>query len=177
MEEIWKPVVGYEGWYEVSNLGRIKRIKIGMGASCKILKNQKSSNGYRFITLTKNGTQKQFTVHRIVSIAFIPNPENKLCVNHIDSNRTNNNIHNLEWVTYSENIRHSIMVGNRNHIKVPNKKGEEHYNAKLKEKDVRLILDSYLNTRQLAELFGVQSEAIARIRRGFSWKHISRKGD
>lgn len=110
--EIWKPIVDYEEYYEVSNLGRVKRIKAGMGArASKILKQYLGSDGYMRIGLTVNNKEKYFFVHRLVATAFIPNLENKPQVNHIDGNKLNNSVSNLEWVTAQENIDHAWRTG------------------------------------------------------------------
>ena len=109
MTEIWKPVVGYLGFYEISNLGRVKSLKDNLGRDRElILKPQKRKDGYFTIEL-KRSTK---FLHRIVAEAFIPNPENKPQVNHKDSNRENNQTGNLEWVTASENIFHGYKYGN-----------------------------------------------------------------
>jgi hypothetical protein len=115
MEEIWKDIPGYEGKYQVSNLGRVKSLSKKL--SCvrngktafrvtkeKIMKPYIPKNGYARMDLGGRNTN---LVHRLVAKAFIPNPENKPCVNHIDGNPSNNNLHNLEWCTYSENELHS----------------------------------------------------------------------
>lgn len=132
--EIWKPVVGYETFYEVSNLGRVRRLdKIVTAKSRwggfreffikgKILSGSNYSNDYKFIPLCKNGTVKPQMIHRIVATAFIPNPENKPQVNHIDGNKKNNRVDNLEWVTQSENMIHAAKIG-----LVKNKGGENPY--------------------------------------------------
>lgn len=114
-KEIWKPVVGYEGIYEVSSFGRIKslartitmkvRLKEKMLKTAKIIKH--GSLPYRLALLSKNDERKTVQVHRIVAQAFIPNPENKPVVNHKDSDGANNIVGNLEWVTYRENTLHS----------------------------------------------------------------------
>lgn len=109
MTEIWKPVVGYLGFYEISNLGRVKSLKDNLGRDRElILKPQKRKDGYFTIEL-KRSTK---FLHRIVAEAFIPNPENKPQVNHKDSNRENNQTGNLEWVTASENTLHGYKYGN-----------------------------------------------------------------
>lgn len=109
MTEIWKPVGGYLGFYEISNLGRVKSLKDNLGRDRElILKPQKRKDGYFTIEL-KRSTK---FLHRIVAEAFIPNPENKPQVNHKDSNRENNQTGNLEWVTASENILHGYKYGN-----------------------------------------------------------------
>ena len=99
--EIWKNIQGYENLYQVSNLGRIKNIKTNT------IKSQQIRNGYYSVRLFKEGKGKHFNTHRLVAIAFIPNKENKKQVNHIDGNKLNNNVINLEWVNQSENMNHA----------------------------------------------------------------------
>lgn len=108
--EIWKPIAGYEGLYEVSNLGQVrslprKNVKGGIKSPTE------TKWGYLICPLWKNGKAKHCSVHRLVAEAFIPNPENKPTVNHIDCNRKNNRADNLEWATQSENVRHSVKLG------------------------------------------------------------------
>ena len=95
---MWRPVVGYEGLYEVSNKGRVKNSKTG-----KILKPYSTGHKYLHVRLTKNGVDKNHKIHRLVAMAFIPNPNNLPCVNHKDCYRTNNVVENLEWCSYSYN--------------------------------------------------------------------------
>ena len=111
--EIWKDVVGYEGIYQVSNEGRIKRIgkyrnQVTEWESNKILKPAIKNNGYMYCQLSRDNKTSPKMVHRLVAEAFIDNPHNKPTVNHIDGNRTNNNVSNLEWATYTENNTHSL---------------------------------------------------------------------
>lgn len=114
--EIWKDIAGYEGLYQVSNEGRVKRIgayKNQHGREWignRILKPATKSNGYMFVGLSKNGKVSNKYIHRLVAEAFIPNPLNKATVNHKDGNRSNNTVDNLEWATYLENNMHSIKV-------------------------------------------------------------------
>lgn len=108
--EIWKDVVGYEGLYRISNLGRVRSIVRG-GRINRILSQTTHRQGYKEIKLSKNGTCKSFLVHRLVAEAFIPNPFYKETVNHKDGNKSNNNVQNLEWATIGENIRHAYKTG------------------------------------------------------------------
>lgn len=117
MTEIWKDIPGYEGLYQASNLGRIKSVgrKVYnpnpslknpyINWPEKILQQDKSSGnkGYGRITLSKNGKTKRKMIHYWIAITFIPNPDNKPCIDHIDDNPENNNVSNLRWVSYQEN--------------------------------------------------------------------------
>lgn len=110
-QEVWKQVVGYEGYYEVSDHGRVRSVDrtvkcrgIGMRSlESKMRPAQKRANGYLFVSLCKNGTHKMLSIHRLVAEAFIPNPDNLPYVNHKDETKTNNNVDNLEWCTASYN--------------------------------------------------------------------------
>ena len=107
MEEIWKDVVGYEGLYKVSNTGKIYSIK-----NDRILK-QQIVRGYCKATLCRDGKQKQIGVHRVVAMAFIPNPNNLPQVNHIDENQLNNHVENLEWCDCKYNINFGTAIQRR----------------------------------------------------------------
>jgi hypothetical protein len=108
--EIWKDIKGYEGRYQISSLGRVKSLISYFGTKEKIMKGQPVWTGYLRVCLVKDGKSKMHTIHRMVAEAFIPNPENKPIVNHIDGNITNNRVDNLEWVTYAENSNKSKNV-------------------------------------------------------------------
>ena len=115
MKEIWKPVKNHELLYEVSNLGRIKflprvvRVKDGFYLRKeRVIKNSKTRTGYLSVTFNEPEGSSYGSVHRLVATAFIPNLENKPCVNHKDFNTQNNCVDNLEWVTDKENTFHSI---------------------------------------------------------------------
>lgn len=132
--EVWKPVVGYEGLYEVSNFGNVKSLdhyvttnrkvkgkiqSFTWLSKGKVLKFGKRSDDYKDVSLTKYGVSCNVCVHRLVAEAFIPNPNNLPEVNHLDGNKANNNSTNLEWASYSENNIHAVYSGlNSQAIKV-----------------------------------------------------------
>ncbi|MEC0307361.1 NUMOD4 domain-containing protein [Paenibacillus lautus] len=109
--EEWLPVVDYEGLYEVSNLGRVKRLSSSDTSREKILKPQIQRDGYLRVTLSKKGQKKRMAIHRLVAIAFIPNLENKEQVNHENGDKLDNRLRNLNWATPKENIAHAIAHG------------------------------------------------------------------
>lgn len=112
MNEKWYPIKEFEGLYEISNLSNIRSLpRNGTINNKKILKQTIDKNGYHTVTLHKNNKTKIFKVHRLMGINFIPNYENKSQINHIDGNKSNNLIENLEWCTPKENIRHSCRTG------------------------------------------------------------------
>ena len=112
--EVWKDVVGYEGMYQVSNIGRVKGLSridgLGRETKSKILKGFISADGYAMVSLCKNGKKKHFQVHRLVAIAFIPNTENKPEIDHINTIPLDNRICNLRWVTRSENQNNPLTL-------------------------------------------------------------------
>ena len=111
--EQWKDIEGYEGLYQVSDMGNVKSL-----VSNKNLKPYTTSFGYLQVNLSKDGKKKTFKVHRLVARAFIENPENKEEVDQIDTNRTNNRVTNLRWVTRKENQNNPLT---KERIKTANK--------------------------------------------------------
>ena len=109
MQEVWKPVPGYEGLYEVSDQGRVRN------AQKRILSPNRQTNGYLCVHLYKCGrhTRSPKTIHKLVATAFLMKPEGAVEVNHKNFNRQDNSTSNLEWVTHGENVRHTIASGRR----------------------------------------------------------------
>jgi len=174
MIEIWKDIEGYEGIYEVSNLGRIKALEklIWNGYGYFIKKEQirkiscNNKTGYCHIPLWVNNKPKMYYIHRLVASAFINNVENKKEVNHKDGDKKNNNVNNLEWVDRIQNIRHSIKIlGNR-------QDGSFNNNTKLTELDVYNIKNDNRIHRLIAADYNVSRTAITMIKNNKNWKTI-----
>jgi len=183
MVEIWKDVVGYEGLYQVSNLGRVKSLDKTVKSAIKnnnerfipgiIMSFTQDKDGYFRIGLTKNKKKKIIPVHRIICSAFIENPENKPQVNHIDGIKNNNILSNLEWATLSENRVHSYATGLQTGI---NRRGEKSNFAKLTSDDVIKIRKEYVPYKvtqiYLAEKYGVSQAAINSILTRKNWHYL-----
>jgi len=117
--EVWKDIKGSEGRYQISNKGRVKSLERKVNNHTgeltvkeKILKQRPDEKGYMRIDIKDNsGKRKYYGIHRLVASVFIPNPDNKPQVNHIDGNKANNDVDNLEWVTNGENQKHAYRLG------------------------------------------------------------------
>ena len=144
--EQWKTITGYDN-YEVSTEGNVRNVKTG-----RII-TQHDNGGYLKVNLHKNGKRKVFYIHRLVAIAFIPNPQNKPTVNHIDENKHNNRVDNLEWATYGEQQRH----GTRNER-----------DKQAKSKKVRCIEtgQTYDSMTQASEETGLDKASICKVCKG-----------
>lgn len=121
MEEIWKTIEGYEGLYEVSNLGRFKRL---VGYRCnkeRILSVCPDNQGYGIVVLCKNSITKTFKAHRLVAQSFIPNPNNLPMINHKDEDKTNNTVYNLEWCDAKYNTNYGTSIKRRSSKMINNK--------------------------------------------------------
>ena len=101
IKEIWQDIAGYEGHYQISNTGKIYSIKCN-----RMLKQSDLNKGYHTVKLQRNGTKKMFRVHRLVAMTFIQNPNGLQEVNHIDEDKSNNSVTNLEWVNHIDNVNH-----------------------------------------------------------------------
>lgn len=128
MQEIWKDIEGYEGLYQVSNLGNVRSLNWAKRGIVKNLYLKKQNRGYLHVELAKNGVRKSATVHRLVAMAFIPNPGNLPLINHKDENPLNNRAENLEWCDCSYNSGYSLS---RHPERAKNKKATEKYGKRL----------------------------------------------
>jgi len=141
MKEMWKDIKEYEGLYQISNMGNVKSLEKfhftysgGYIRKESILSGGLDRKGYKMVILVKNKISYTKKIHRLVALHFIPNPENKNEVNHIDGCKTNNDISNLEWNTRQENVEHSVRMGlinkgNKHHFF--NKFGVNHPKSKI----------------------------------------------
>lgn len=167
--EIWKPVLNYETSHEVSNLGRVRSLDRvacnGRFYTGRIL-SQKDIRGYMNTTLALNGTISTKQSHRLVMLAFkyVENHAD-LRVNHIDGDKSNNILTNLEWCTASQNQKHSYAIG------LQNQHGENNNCSKLTWDDVDKIRNQYqhLSETQTAKIFNVNRATIGLVRRNETW--------
>ena len=173
--EIWKDIKNFEGVYQISNLGRVrslprivKRGKALMRIKGKILKTCYTSTGYEHAVVQNGKKTKHLAVHRLVALAFIPNPKNKEQVNHIDGVKTNNYVKNLEWCTRSENEKHAHKIG------LKDWRGENQSRSKLTETQVRDIrkLQGKKTGREVAKEYEVTHSTIFAIWKRRIWTHI-----
>ena len=168
--EIWKDIEGYEGIYQVSNKGRIKSF---YGVKEKILVTRTKGHDYEKVLLSKNGVGKTFLIHRLVAKAFIPNPENKPEVNHIDGNKKNNCVENLEWMTCSENTKHAFDTGLAKVLR-----GANNGAARLTPEQIKEIRATYKKDSKtfcgtaLAKKYHVGPSTISRIVNNETYKDI-----
>ena len=175
--EEWRDIKDYKGFYQVSNLGRIKSLERIVKHSKGGVKMQKerilktSKSRYELASLSKEGCIKSYAVHRIVAETFIPNPKNKPQVNHKDGNILNNSAMNLEWCTASENTIHCI----ENSLRLT-ARGESSGPSKLSNDEVieirRTLASKKISYRSLAKSFGVNKQTISNIHKRKTWNHI-----
>jgi len=167
--EIWKDVKGYEGIYQISNLGRLKvKLKFRKCRSYneKTLNPSKDKDGYLRTALTKNGKKQMKIMHRLVAETFLENNLNYPVVNHINGIKDDNRVENLEWCSVLQNNIHAIKSGLKK-----SKKGENHHMCKLSSKDVLDIKENKYNLfqRQLALKYNISQTQISRILNNKRW--------
>lgn len=180
--EHWLPVPDerFADFYLISSEGRVRaldRVVTEVNGKQRIHKGRiitpKRTGLYLGVSLFSSPISERFYLHRLVAAAFVPNPENKPHVNHINFNRYDNRVSNLEWVTPGENTHHSRMAGR---VKPGNmKKGEDHHFAGLSEEAVRwlrLTWEPYDSVADLSRKYGVTAQAIYAMLKGKTWKHV-----
>lgn len=175
--EKWKDIDKYKGYYQISNKGRVRSLDriVNNRYGKRVVKSRqmkvfKDSYGYGVVSLCKNGKTEMTRVHRLIAEVFIPNPENKPCINHKNGIKYDNRMSNIEWCTYKENNNHAIKNG------LNNQKGELHNGSILTKDDVIRIRSIYGkggNTlRSLAKDYGVNFTTIQAVVSKRSWGHI-----
>jgi hypothetical protein len=171
--EIFKDIKGYEGYYQISNLGNIKSLSRLVDNHSnfkkllkeKILKASISKTGYYVIDLKKNNQRKTFKIHRLIALHFIKKIQYKNFVNHIDGNKLNNEISNLEWCTIKENNIHAERIGLKNDSGINNSR------AKLNINDIIFIRNSNLKLKELSLLFNINQSGISKVKKFKTYKN------
>lgn len=172
--EIWKPVKGYAGLYEVSNLGRLRSLPRKGTKGGIISPTYSNTKHYAHVPLTKNAKVRTVSLHRIVAEAFIPNPENKPQVNHKDGNKRNNAVDNLEWATPEENMQHAFRTGLKD-----TKAAIAAHSRSVAQIVEGKIIKTFSSVREAEKATGAANQNIIKVcqgtRRmagGFEWRYI-----
>lgn len=186
-EEIWKDVIGYEGLYAVSNLGRVKSLPRGKQWPYRQTHNNIRKpllkNGYYAVNLSKNGKVEYFFIHRLVAMAFIPNPHNLPFINHKDESRTNNRVENLEWCTHIYNVNYGTAIerqkrsraANPNDALIRKRVGEKNSKAVRQLTPDGYLIREYSSMIEASQESGVNLSTIFRHCRGMVGNTIGRK--
>ena len=179
MKEIWKAIPGYEGSFEVSNLGNFRSLdrmvpsRYGSPRNYpgKPLKVEEMKDGYKRIVLMKDAKKKRYMCHRLVALTFIDNPNNLPELDHLDGNRMNPSANNLEWVTHQENVRRAQEKGNYSGRYI----GAKNPKAKLNDdivKDIRKDFVNGLTQNKISKKYNIPWSTIHNIVTYQTWKHV-----
>lgn len=166
--EVWKDVEGYEGVYQISSFGNLKslpRVRYGKNRSIvpvsgRVMKQKTSRCGYKVVHLRRDEKSDHPSIHRLVAIAFISNPYNKETVNHIDGNKANNNVKNLEWATHSEQMNHAVKMD------LLEVRGSPKFTKEFKQEIYNYYHSHDVSLVGLCEMFGVSERTAGRIVKG-----------
>lgn len=173
-DEQWRPVSGYEGWYDVSDLGRVRRVAAGGHGAVpgRVLRPLDNGRGYQTVMLSRHGTTRRFHIHRLVMAAFVgPVPTDRREVNHLDGDKANNRPVNLEYVNHYENMAHAADVLGRQF----GGRGIDHPGAKLTEatvRDIRARCAAGETSRTIAAAHGVCRHTVSKVWRRHVWAHV-----
>lgn len=169
---IYKEIKGFPGYHVNSNGDVISFRRYGkITDKALLMKTYVSNSGYLCVKLRNNNIVHTCTIHRLIASSFVPNRHNKPHINHINGNKLDNSVENLEWCTPSENIIHAIKtmghyIGKNNGMSVLNSE---------KVLEIRRLLASKVPQRKIAKMFGVTKGAIGCIKSGITWKHVQQK--
>lgn len=166
LNEEWRDIAGYEGYYQVSNLGRVRNSRRGD----RVLKPTLDGCGYPRVTLVKDGVRSTRFVHRFVAIAFLPLEYGRDQVNHKNGVKADSCVDNLEWCTQLENMRHAVKTGLK-----PSMVGENATNSLLTELqvlEIRELRSRGTKLKVIAEMYGVSLSAISMVVYCYTWKHL-----
>ena len=151
--------------FEISECGIVRNVKT------KAIKSQYvSSTGYYLVSISKNNKSKPHKVHRMLAKAFIPNPNEYGCVNHIDGDKLNNNLSNLEWVNHLQNMQHAFRTGLVNNSGVRN--GMAVLNDEKAAEIKRMLKEGKMSQQKIADSFGVSRGCVLKIHIGETWRHV-----
>ena len=173
-KEVFKPIKGYEGLYEISNHGNVKSLAKTWSVGVKgdtILKPGGWEENYVHVVLSMDKVKRHLLVHRLVALHFCDNPNNYPVVNHKNSNRRDNYYGNLEWATQKQNVQHGYEHGY-----MEGRKGLRHHNCKLSEYQIseikKMYNEKYGSQKEIAKVFNIKQSQVSRIVTGRRWSHI-----
>ena len=175
MKEIWKDIKGYEGLYQISDLGRVKSLerfvknKNGLRLVKESIKKTHIYQGYECVGIYKDNISKTFRVHALVANCFL-GKKSGFVINHIDGVKTNNHLSNLEFITQNENMDHAVKIGLIKHF------GEKNINSKITDSDAfKIKFQSIgLTKKHLSKKYGISVKSIYLIQNSKTWKHIKK---